>query len=131
MREIGRGGKAELHRAGWSVTRTVPYEVGLAATSQGVRKVPQKTYRPVEWRLRLFHRVRVKRGGKSSPVFRVIGIARQTPPGARPNRFRFLPVEWRLRLFHRGDKKSPFKFIPGYGAKAGRVRSLETLSNQG
>jgi len=47
---IGRGGKSELHRAGWSVIRTVPpCEIGLAAISQGgVRKVPQKGYRPVE-----------------------------------------------------------------------------------
>jgi len=47
---IGRGGKSELHRAGWSVIRTVSlYERGVSAISQGgVRKVPQKGYRPVE-----------------------------------------------------------------------------------
>ena len=38
-----------------------PCEIGEAAISQGrVRKVPQKGYRPVEGRLRLFHGVRVK-----------------------------------------------------------------------
>ena len=34
-------------------------------------------------------RVRVKRWGKSPPACRATGMARQPPPGARPNRFRF------------------------------------------
>ena len=44
-RAIRRRGKSELQRAGWSVTRTVPCEVPTVSTSQGIRKVPQKTYR--------------------------------------------------------------------------------------
>ena len=43
-----RGGKPELHRAGWSVMRTVPFEAAVTSPSQGVRKVPQKGYRPVK-----------------------------------------------------------------------------------
>ncbi len=40
-RKIRRGGKSELRRAGWSVTRTVP--VGRRnAYFTGIRKVPQK-----------------------------------------------------------------------------------------
>jgi len=50
-----RGGKSELHRAGWSVMRTVPCDVAVTLTSQGVRKVPQKGYRPA------FGGIRVKR----------------------------------------------------------------------
>jgi len=44
----GRGGKSELHRAGWSVTRTAPREMAATPISRGKRKVPQKTYRPVK-----------------------------------------------------------------------------------
>jgi hypothetical protein len=45
-----RGGKSELHRAGWSVTRTVPLrEIAETLFLQGeIRKVPQKRYRPGE-----------------------------------------------------------------------------------
>ena len=49
--------------------------------------------------------------GKSSPVSRVTGTARKTPPGARPNRFRF----------ERGPFKS-LKFQGGGTGKAARSR---------
>ena len=45
----------------------------------------QKVYRPQSNGF-VWLRVRVKRCGKSAPVSRVTGKARQTPPGARPNR---------------------------------------------
>ncbi len=57
--EIGRGGKSELRRAGWSVMRTVPVKQPKADFA-GIRKVPQKhTACPaargvlsIEWRVR-------------------------------------------------------------------------------
>ncbi len=56
--------------------------------------------------------VRVKRCGKSAPAARVTGPARQTPPGARPNR-RASPA--------RGE---------GWPARSPRVRPLERPGNR-
>lgn len=50
--------------------------------------MPQKTNRPA------FGGTRVKRRGKSPPLYRVTGEARQTPFGARPNR-KAVHEEWR------------------------------------
>ena len=49
------------------------------------RTVPQRTNR--RWR-RQSHRQGVKRCGKSAPASGVTRVARQTPPGARPDRGR-------------------------------------------
>ena len=54
--------------------------------------------------------------GKSSPVSRVTGAARKTPPGARPNRFRF--------------ERGPFKSLLIDGI-AERVRPQDFAMNAG
>jgi len=51
-REIGRGGKSELRRAGWSVTRTVSVK-RLDASFTGIRKVPQKHTVPTKVGIRV------------------------------------------------------------------------------
>ena len=59
-KEIRRGGKSELRRAGWSVTRTVSVKK-RDADFTGTRKVPQKHTALWNGGYVLFHRVRVKR----------------------------------------------------------------------
>ena len=73
--ESDLGGKSGLLRARWWVTPTARYSGRDSATEN----------RPPRWEFRLSG-VRVKRRGKSSPAGRVTGLARQTPPGARPNK---------------------------------------------
>ena len=68
------GGKSGLQRARWWVTPTARFSGRESATEN---KPPRWTLSP---------KVRVKRRGKSSPAGRVTGLARQTPPGARPNK---------------------------------------------
>jgi hypothetical protein len=78
------GGKSELQRARRSVTQS---------PGDGKESATERETAP-------YLGVRVKRcpprrvcrnwaEGKSSPVSRVTGTARKTPPGARSNRFRF------------------------------------------
>ena len=76
---VNAGGKSELHRAGCSVTRSRG-----DAKESATENIP-----PCEMALVPSRRVRVKRCGKSAPVPWVTGEARQTPPGARPNREAF------------------------------------------
>src|SRR5690606_28188474 len=63
-----RRGTSGLHRAGWLLTAT--------------RGDPRES--ATENRPPVVRPVRVKRWGKSPPAPRVTGVARQTPPGARP-----------------------------------------------
>lgn len=67
-----RRGKSGLQRTGWWVTPT-GREIRDSATEN---KPPRGSLRAV----------RVKRCGKSAPAGRVTGLARQTPPEARPSR---------------------------------------------
>ena len=67
-----RRGKSGLQRTGWWVTPT-GREIRESATEN---KPPRGVLREV----------RVKRCGKSAPAGRVTGLARQTPPEARPSR---------------------------------------------
>ncbi len=67
-------GKSGLHRTGWWVTPT-----GRKARESATESRPLAAVHD-GWR------VRVKRRGKSSPAGWATSLARQTPPGARPNR---------------------------------------------
>ncbi len=79
------GGKSELHRARRSVTQS-PGDGKESATERETapvfrgkgEKVPALAGLP-----------EIPAEGKSSPVSWVTRAARKTPPGARPNRFRF------------------------------------------
>ena len=79
----GRGlfaarGKSGLRRTGWSVTPT-GREARESATES---KPPRRELSSSPTR----GAVRVKRCGKSAPAAAATRLARQTPPGARPNR---------------------------------------------
>ncbi len=80
-RPTGRG-KSGLHRAGWSVTPT-----GRKARESATEsRPPHGSCASACKRREGYRAVRVKRCGKSAPAAGVTRLARQTPPGARPNR---------------------------------------------
>src|SRR5437867_5378345 len=77
--------------------------------------------------------VRVKRWGKSPPVPRVTGAARQTPQGARPNRGAFAggpPVSSRVGRLALGPADGGVRDLRGAGARFRRVREAARAGNR-
>ena len=74
-------GKSGLHRTRWSVTPT-----GRKARESATESRPPLGSCARSNASEGYRAVRVKRCGKSAPAARAIWPARQTPPGARPNR---------------------------------------------
>ena len=83
--------------------------------------------------------VRVKRCGKSAPAGRVTGLARQTPPGARPSREEHGNVPSRTGPVHHHSRvgrsrrrvtavpeKWPLSTKPGLQARSGPFRFLNS-----
>ena len=98
--------------------------VGNTHPGQPAGSVPQRTDR-----LLLGEEVRVKRWCKRPPARRVTAVARQTPPGARPDSERSRAVRpssrvgrWRLSATAAVDGWSPT--VPSRGGTANRTRPM-------
>ncbi len=92
LRQVG--GKSGHHRAGWWITST-DREIRESATESkqpkgcrlsAVGYRPEQCLWPIANRRSPMAPVTVKRCGKSAPAGEATRSARQTPPGARPNR---------------------------------------------
>ena len=97
------GGKSELQRARRSVTQS-PGDGKESATERETAPFRRGKGEKVS---RFIGICPLRAEGKSSPVFRVTGTARKTPPGARPNRFRF--------------ERGPLKFLKSQGGGTGKA----------